>query len=158
LERQARVELEEEGFSTAAVVVERTIDARYEGQSYELEVDAAPDWFNAFHAAHQQRFGFRRDDATVEAVTLRVTARASVTRPRRQSLGREQGPLTAEGTRVYIADEWQDIPLYLRESLRAGHLLTGPAVVAEYSATTWIPPAWRATVLDSGDLLLTRGD
>jgi N-methylhydantoinase A len=158
LERQARVELEEEGFPTAAVVVERTIDARYEGQSYELEVDAAPDWFNSFHAAHQQRFGFRRDDAIVEAVTLRVTARASVTRPRRQSLDREQGPPKVDSTRVYIADEWQDVPLYVRERLRAGHLLSGPAVVAEYSATTWIPPVWRAAVLDSGDLLLTRRD
>jgi N-methylhydantoinase A len=156
LERQARVELEEEGFSGAAVAIERAIDARYEGQSYELEVDAELDWFNAFHAAHQRRFGFKRDDAIVEAVTLRVTARASVTRPRTQSLDREDEPPTAKSTRVYLAGEWQDVPLYLREVLRAGHRLSGPAVVAEYSATTWVPPDWHADVLDSGDLLLTR--
>jgi N-methylhydantoinase A/oxoprolinase/acetone carboxylase beta subunit len=38
--------------------------------------------------------------------------------------------------------------------LRSGHTLEGPAIIAEYSATTWLPPRWAAEVAESGDLLL----
>ncbi|MGD8698361.1 MAG: hydantoinase/oxoprolinase family protein [Gemmatimonadales bacterium] len=156
LEELARSELHGEGFSGADVSIDRRIDARYEGQSYELEVAATPDWFDAFHAAHQQRFGFRRKDVAVEAVTLRVTARAAVVRPRPEGLSDATEPPTTEGsTRVFVAGRWMDVPQYLREGLRAGHQVVGPAVIAEYSATTWLPPQWRARALEFGDLLLT---
>jgi len=156
LEEWARSELAGEGFSGAAVVIERRIDARYEGQSYELDVAATPDWFDAFHAAHEQRFGFRRHDVAVEAVTLRVTARASVAQPRPESLSGTTEPPAAEGsTRVFVAGKWVDVPLYLRERLGAGHQVSGPAVIAEYSATTWLPPHWLALAVPSGDLVLT---
>jgi N-methylhydantoinase A/oxoprolinase/acetone carboxylase beta subunit len=44
--------------------------------------------------------------------------------------------------------------LYRRDNLRAGDVFSGPAIVAEYSATTLIPPDWRARVDDYGQLLL----
>ena len=156
LEEWARSELAAEGFSGAAVTIERRIDARYEGQSYELDVEATADWFAAFHAAHKQRFGFHREDVAVEAVTLRVTARAVVARPTPESLSGATAPPAVEGsTRVFVAGSWQDVPLYLRERLRSGHRVLGPAVIAEYSATTWLPPDWHARALESGDLLLS---
>jgi len=37
-------------------------------------------------------------------------------------------------------------PLYQRELLRAGDRFSGPAIIAEYSATTVLPPACRARV------------
>jgi N-methylhydantoinase A len=156
LEEWARSELASEGFSGAAVTIERRIDARYEGQSYELDVPATADWFNAFHAAHQQRFGFCRQDVAVEAVTLRVTARAEVAQPRPETLSGVDEPPSVEGsTNVFVAGNWLSVPLHLRERLQAGHHVAGPAVIAEYSATTWLPPQWSARVTESGDLLLT---
>ncbi len=155
LEEQARAELATEGYSGADVVLDLAIDARYEGQSYELEVPATPDWTEKFHAAHEQRFGFMREDAVVEAVTLRSTARASVTRPRPTALEPAATAARSDGeTRVFIDGDWRDVPLYQRQSLRAGHEIVGPAVIAEYSATTWVPSAWNAEVCGSGDLLL----
>jgi len=155
LEEQARAELATEGYTGADVVVDLAIDARYEGQSYELEVPVTPDWTDKFHVAHEQRFGFMREDAVVEAVTLRATARASVTRPRPTSLEPAATAATSEGeTRVFIDRDWHDVPLYQRDSLRAGHVVVGPAVIAEYSATTWVPSDWNVDVCESGDLLL----
>jgi N-methylhydantoinase A/oxoprolinase/acetone carboxylase beta subunit len=61
----------------------------------------------------------------------------------------------SEHARVYVEGAWADVPLHLREHLRAGHALQGPAVIAEYSATTWLPPDWRAIVEPFGDLLLS---
>ncbi|MGH9392597.1 MAG: hypothetical protein ACRD1E_00365 [Terriglobales bacterium] len=43
---------------------------------------------------------------------------------------------------------------YLRERLRAGDRFRGPAVVTEYSATTVVPPGWRARVDGWGNLIL----
>jgi N-methylhydantoinase A len=44
----------------------------------------------------------------------------------------------------------------LRETLPAGFSLSGPAVVAEFSATTFLPPGWRLRVLPGGELLLAK--
>ncbi len=155
LEEQARAELATEGYSGADVFVDLAIDARYQGQSYELEVPAAPDWTDRFHAAHQQRFGFMRTDAVVEAVTLRATARAGVPRPSSPALEAAKGDSETDGAaRVFIEGEWRDIPLYERSSLRTGHEIPGPAVIAEYSATTWVPSGWHVEVGTSGDILL----
>jgi len=155
LEQAARAELTAEGFGDEAVSVDRSIDARYSGQSYELAVPATADWLQTFHAAHLGRFGFKREDAIVEAVTLRVTARARVTRPAPPQIEAATTHAAAERTvRVYIDGKWRDVPLYRREALRSGQGLDGPAVIAEYSATTWLPPAWQADVAPHGDLLL----
>ncbi|MGD2215979.1 MAG: hydantoinase/oxoprolinase family protein, partial [Gemmatimonadales bacterium] len=155
LQEAARAELAAEGFEGPVVSVDRAIDARYGGQSYELAVPATTDWLDAFHSAHLNRFGFKREDAVVEAVTLRVTARARVTHPAEPQIEEAKEPAAAERTiRVYIDGGWRDNPLYMRAALKAGHRLDGPAVIAEYSATTWLPPAWRAEVARYGDLLL----
>lgn len=155
LEESAGRELEAEGFPRDAIRLVRTIDARYSGQSYELSVPADTNWIEAFHDAHRRRFGFRRDEAGVEAVTLRVTARAPVPRPAMARLEPAIGPPPEPDlTPVYFHRVWHRTPLYRRESLRAGHEIRGPAIVAEYSATTWLPPGWRLRLLEYGEMLL----
>ncbi len=157
LEATARRELEDEGIDPASIRVDRMIDARYEGQSYELGVPADDDWVDAFHAAHERRFGFSRSEAPVEAVTLRVEARAAVPRPVAETVPDAESPATPErSTAAYLDGARRDVPLYDRERLLAGHGLDGPAIVGEYSSTTWIPDGWRARVTGTGDLVLTE--
>ncbi len=154
LEAAARAELADEGFFSARVSVERTIDARYAGQSYELAVPAISNWAASFHSAHHQRFGFKREDAQVEAVTLRVSARARVTRPgERPPPGTRPGGPTGD-VLVYLGGRWVNVPLYRRHALGAGQRVTGPTIIAEYSATTWLPAGWSAEMRDTGDLML----
>ncbi len=155
LEAAARAELAAEGSEPEAVSVDRAIDARYAGQSYELTVPATADWIETFHTAHLQRFGFARRDAEVEAVTLRVTARVRVARPASPRLEVADTPsVDTRTTPVYLAGAWHDVPLHVRRALRAGRRITGPAVIGEYSATTYVPPEWLAEVGPFGDLLL----
>lgn len=157
LEARALSELEAEGFSGDTVAVDRAIDARYAGQSYELPVPATPEWRASFHAAHRQRFGFEREDATVEAVTLRVTASARVARPAETSARTSASPGRPERTTaIFVEHAWTQVPTFTRDSLAAGQRIAGPCVVAEYSATTWVPPDWSFDVLATGDLLLSR--
>lgn len=158
LESQAREELRSEGFSDPEIRIERWIDARYLGQSYELGVDAERDWVERFHAAHERRYGFARRESPVEAVTLRVRATARVPRPQRPALPEARADAEAAGsTRAWLRDAWADLPLYQRAALAAGHRIDGPAVIAEYSATTWLPEGWSAEVQKLGDLILQPG-
>ena len=38
----------------------------------------------------------------------------------------------------------------------AGQRLGGPAVIEGYTATTWVPPGWTATVDEADNLILRR--
>lgn len=153
LRRTAVEELLAEGCPPGAVRVSETVDARYAGQSFELRVPA-DGWAEAFHAAHAQRYGYERRDARVEAVTLRAVAEAPPPEVSLAGPPRGKAPPEPSPTTVRSSAGSNTADLYARDSLCAGAEIAGPAVVAEYSGTTWIPGGWTCTVLDTGSLLL----
>lgn len=145
----------EDGVAPLEVVEERWVEARYQGQSFELRVPA-DGWAEAFHAAHQARYGYARRDAEVEAVTVRAVATAPGLAVQVDPLPDAHGPPpSTEGTTVVEGLEVR-CPRYWRRDLRPGHLLSGPALVLDYSATTWLPPGWTMTVHPSGVLRIQR--
>ena len=70
LEKRARRDLAEQGFADCALV--RSIDLRYKGQSFELNLPA--ERIDDFDERHRRRFGYRHENCAVEAVTARVQA------------------------------------------------------------------------------------
>jgi N-methylhydantoinase A len=137
------------------VKLERWIDARYRGQSFELRVPAR-DWVNAFHRAHEIRYGYSQPEARVEAVTLRVSGTAdapAIPERRQESSGDEPRPAGQET--VYWRGESLAANRYVRDELRAGQHIAGPAIVTEYSSTTWLPPGWNARMDRLGNLVVT---
>ncbi|MBV9149921.1 MAG: hydantoinase/oxoprolinase family protein [Candidatus Eremiobacteraeota bacterium] len=126
-----------------------TIDARYEGQSYELSVLAKPtitENVAAFHHAHAEAYGYSVESEPVEFVNLRV--RASVPRKTlayRFQLHPVQKP--ADRRRVWLDGDWRDVPVLSRDRLpKRG--IKGPAIIDEYDGTTLIPQDWSATLED----------
>jgi N-methylhydantoinase A len=154
LEAEARQALLGEGADPATLTVECTIDARYVGQSFELGVPEV-DWVDAFHRSHLERYGYERRATPVEAVTLRVVAAAPASAPVQPELAAAQGPPTSRPIRVGFGGGTHDAVLVDRAELRAGHRLEGPAVVGEYSGTTWVPAGCRAEVDAWGCIHLT---
>jgi N-methylhydantoinase A/oxoprolinase/acetone carboxylase beta subunit len=59
--------------------------------------------------------------------------------------------------RMFVDGQWQDAPVYMRQQLQAGDRFHGPALVAEYSATTVVPGDFSARV-DSQHNMLVRAD
>jgi N-methylhydantoinase A len=135
------------------IVIEAAVDARYRGQSFEIRVPAEG-WVEAFHAAHALRYGYRRDDAVVEAVTLRATARAPGADVPGVELATATGAPPTASAHVVLGGRTLEGRRVWRRDLRAGHVLAGPTLVLDYSGTTWIPPGWRAEVDASGILHL----
>jgi N-methylhydantoinase A len=136
-----------------SLTAERWIDARYRGQSFELRVPA-DGWVERFHTAHRERYGYDRVNTSVEAVTLRVLVRAQGRAVERPLLEEARTPPPLEDARVFTDGAWTAGSRVWRHALRPGHVLEGPCLVLEYSATTWLPPGWTLRVDPAGNLLL----
>jgi N-methylhydantoinase A len=156
LEAQAREAMFAEGADPMGLTAERQIDARYLGQSFELGVPAA-DWVESFHRDHLERYGYERRQTTVEAVTLRVTVVAPSPPLEQHELASSDGPPPASPLGVVFGGETHEATLVRREHLRAGHVVSGPAVIQEYSGTTWVPSGCTASVDTWGCLHLAFG-
>jgi N-methylhydantoinase A len=155
LEMQAVDEMRQEGADPDALVVERWIDARYRGQSFELRVPEA-DWLERFHAAHEERYGYRRPETPVEAVTLRVVVTTPPVPLDAPELPDAAGLPPTQAGYVWFGGERLDVQRAWRHDLASGAVLLGPAIVQEYSATTWVPPDWRVESDRWGCLHLLR--
>ena len=140
LEQTAQKQFRIERWS-GALRYERSLDLRYRGQGFELNIPAGTGIDKRFHAEHQKRYGYHHAGREIELVTLRL--RAQMTVPK-LSLGRvatkkPSGSRTERG-RVIFQGRALPASVYEREQLRVGRRLTGPAVITEYSGTTVIPP------------------
>ncbi len=154
LESEARQEMVDEGNDPDSLFVQHWVDARYQGQSFEIRVPRGG-WVEAFHTSHAERYGYARPDTPVEAVTLRASAEAPplplspTTLPEASSAPpMETGTAYHKGNEIQVRRVW-------RRDLRQGHTLEGPVIVLEYSSTTWLPPGWKLDVDAWGSLLLS---
>jgi N-methylhydantoinase A len=164
LEAQARSVLGTEGFPRDQMRFQHTLDMRYLGQAYELNIPVSPlgstgrDVIFAFHRAHEMRYGYHHKTKKVEIVNVRCRATGITDKPPSQKLAPRSRtvPLLPEQTmELTFYDRTRKTTFYRRDNLRAGDVFSGAAIVAEYSATTLIPPEWSARVDTYGQLLLT---
>jgi N-methylhydantoinase A len=157
-ERAARADLAREWFSRAAQHLLRQLDLRYRGQAFELTVSYGRDFIRAFHQAHAQRYGYSDPSRPVEVVNVRLRALGLTNKPslraRRPAGARPPATARFKRGRAYFEGGWLATDFYIRERLRPGNRLRGPAVIAEYSGTTVLPPAWSARVDSFENLLL----
>ena len=58
--------------------------------------------------------------------------------------------------RVYSDGRWREAALVVREDLRAGDWVDGPAIIAERNATTVVEPGWQARLTELDHLVLSR--
>src|SRR5205085_1273866 len=74
LEAAARKELRDEKWP-GKLTLERSLDLRYRGQGYELNVPARGNAATRFQHEHQRRYGYHHPGKEIELVTLRLRAK-----------------------------------------------------------------------------------
>jgi N-methylhydantoinase A len=127
----------------------RSVDLRYVGQGYEISVDWDANSAERFHREHERRYGYADHSRQVEAVTVRLR---SVVPSETGGFPQEKcipgnGARAAVGEKqIYIDGHWAPGVVYDREKLGSGDVFSGPAIVTEYSATTFVPPGCRVEV------------
>ncbi len=152
---QGTQELIEEGLVVGDLNSEFLVDMRYQGQSGCLTLGWNHDLaclLESFHQRHASRYGHRLEDE-IEIVTLRAQI---------------QGPvidvnLNAE-TQVFVNDfaqsvnydsgVEQEMHILKRSEMKAGKVVSGPALIIEPVATTYIMPGWQCSCQATGNLIL----
>ena len=107
---------------------------------------------------HAQAYGYADPARSVEIVTLRIQAIARSPRPRvvRVRLGNpEARHAIISNHRIFEDGRWRNAALYDRARLHPGNRISGPAVITELSATTFLPTGWTASVDAFSNLTLT---
>lgn len=155
LEAVGQSQMEAEGFRASAL---RSLDLRYAGQGFELAIDWSDDFRTAFHREHKRRYGYSDDKREIEVVNVRVRmvfgAEKIPVHRRELKSGNGQTALLKR-KRIFHEGEPVEACVYDRERLLAGDNFPGPAIVVEYSATTFIPPDFMASVDAFSNLFVT---
>jgi N-methylhydantoinase A len=168
MERAARHQLELEGFQPAQQKLLRSLDLRYQGQAFELNValgesgaagPGLPAIEAAFHRQHLLAYGHANAEAPIELVNARLTAYGLVPKPageRYRSAVASINAALAERRGVWFDGAAHDCPVWEREQLPERAAFRGPAIVEELGATTVVPPGWRGVVDEHGNLRFER--
>jgi 5-oxoprolinase (ATP-hydrolysing) len=156
----ASSELTSQGVAPAAIALRRHVHVRYQGTDTALVVPFAEQRAikQAFEAGYKQRFAFLMPDRMLVIEAVSVEAVGAGERHVAASTGAEptaSRPEASATVRMH-AGRCLDAGLFVRESLAAGALIDGPAIVAEQNATTVVEPGWQARLTASGPIELQR--
>jgi N-methylhydantoinase A len=168
LKNEADMQLDQDMVPKDQRQYEYIMECRYLGQGFELRAkmpnkpltkDNVSVVIDSFYDVHKQQYGHAFKDQITEAITIRVVA--SVDTDKLTFTDLEKGGVkNPDCAHLYNRDTTFDdgksvsTPRYARDKLKAGDYLTGPAVVTQHNSTTIIPPGYRATMLDAGDIII----
>jgi len=154
LRRKAEGDFRREGWK-GRVDFTLSVDMRYRGQGYELNVPYTRGMIEAFQREHERRYGYSYAGREVELVTLRLWAKIRSRNSGTTEIaaqGKSGSPVRRaavifDGKRVAAA-------IWERDRLARGRKFRGPAIVTEYSATTVVPPGKRFWMDRPGNLVI----
>lgn len=170
LEARARAELATSGFGREAIRIERSVDARYEGQFHELTIgvpqgeldeETVTELQDTFNAAHDERFAWTMPEHRVEYLQWRVTGVGlieSVQVGKLRGLETQPAHRAQMGSRrAYFAEAGGMVgaPVYDRGLLEDGAYLLGPALI-DGATTTVVVPCGQSLLADKHGNLLIR--
>ena len=149
------------------VEIYRSLEMRYLGQNYELEIpisfdgftdETTPQLWQAFHDMHLARFGFNIPREVIEVITVKATTVSLTEKPEFATIGKCEGAAAEPSSRreVTFEDGQHDTPVFDRADLREGHRIAGPAVVEEPASVTILRPDQKLLVDAYGNLLIGK--
>ncbi len=150
----ARRELEQEGITENEMRFIVSLDMRYEGQAYELNIPFSGEAIAAFHAAHERSYGHAMRWRNVEIINMRVNGIGSIDKPNMEAAPVEPHETQAIGEKA--SPIGGAIKLFERDELRAGAMFEGEALVFQMDSTTYVPPGWRGKMDGYMNLVLER--
>ena len=170
LREQALSEFVADGFDGDSIEFAFSLDLRYQGQGYELNVaagasaeldpSAIAELRERFDRAHEQLFGHSAKGEPVEAVNYRVRSTVRVPKFSMKRYDQASGPADAakvDEREVYFDRQsgMTPTPVFDRALLSPGHEVVGPAIVEQLDSTTVIYPGQRAVVDDYRNLVIS---
>jgi N-methylhydantoinase A len=131
----------DEGIPAKDLIIQRYLDIRYVGQSYELTIPWSENVRSAFNAAHQSAYGYSNLNTPIEIVNLRVRVTGVVHPPQLPALPFEHNDpeqSILKYHQVVFVDGTTNIPFYSYDLLKPGNLINGPAAIVRSDTTILI--------------------
>jgi N-methylhydantoinase A len=170
LEEQATAALKADGIRDDQILLKRVCDCRYEGQGYELRVDAPTgeineEWIeqviSSFHHVHEREYASKFVDQDVLAINIRVIgvglikSEVSVA-PQTENVQLNRRELPTRPVYFWMNDQLEQVEttLYNREDIPFGTVLSGPAIIHQKDSTTVIPPYCTANFDPHGNIII----
>jgi N-methylhydantoinase A len=156
--------LAEDGVPDAARKLIWSLDLRYAGQAFDLNVALPAADFSAagladaraaFDALHRQRFSYDEPSVAVELVTLRLSAIGALAKPAPEGDAAAAKAGAPSERSVWTGSSFTETAIWQREAIGTASI-TGPALVEEVYTSSYIPPGWSAEMLSSGALVAVR--
>jgi N-methylhydantoinase A len=150
------------GIDPEECAVSYGLDLRYRGQGFELTLPIADaDLWNStpadlatrFHELHRARYGHATPSEPIEIVTYRLSLTRGFDAPATLRVG-DGDDRPAEELPVIIDGRPEACSFFWRPNLDPGFRATGPLVIEEATATTFVPPGWALTVDERTNMLL----
>jgi len=145
LSNQGIVEMQLEGIASVDIVQRYSVDLRYCGQSFTLNIPwhGVKESIELFHATHERQYGHSLDEA-VELVNIRLSLKSPTESLTWQQTLKKSEAKPKAYVSVYALGE--SVPLWQRADLVLGARIQGPGLIIESVTTTLIKPGWEAEV------------
>lgn len=130
-----------EGISSDEMEIQLSLDLRYTGQSYELNIPFSEHFVTDFHSAHDFAYGYSYLEKSIEIVNLRVRAIGKVIPirlPHADTSSSPNMPAQIGRREVYLSEVASDVPIYNYDALIPNMKLTGPALIVSSDTTILI--------------------
>ena len=145
---QADTDLDDEGIIKDNRVYSASLDLRYQGQAYELNIPFNPkdDIVTIFHSFHKKTYGHNLPNRPIEVVNLRLQAVGIVEHPR---IEKETSNKQSSTDNAYLGEkrttDGTALSLYDRDKLLPGVEFTGSALIFQLDSTIYLADGWTST-------------
>ena len=157
----ARGQLLKQGVEAGRIALVERVHLRYEGTDSALVVlfDDVASMQAQFEQAYKRRYSFLMPSRAliVEAVSVEAIGQSDAPPEQQASATTQEAvPAPRETVRMFSGAQWHQTGIYARRTLQPGHVVRGPAIIAEDNATTIVEPGWQAQVTSYNHLVLQR--
>lgn len=131
-------DLKNEGILAEQINIQYSLDARYPGQSYELNIPYTKTFITDFHETHRQVYGYSYADKSIEIVNLRVRAIGNIPPiilPKINASPNNQVDSPLKFIQVQLNGCNETIPLYNYDQLSPGMQVDGPTLIVSSDTT-----------------------
>ncbi|SDA85852.1 hydantoinase B/oxoprolinase family protein [Mesorhizobium qingshengii] len=162
LRKTVIAELSAQGIADDAVAAKPVLHIRYDGTDTTLPVNFEADSiFQAkrdFEIAHKAQFGFVYDDKPmiVETVGVEGTDTGGARRDENDSATEDLTLSPSQTREIFTEGAWRASGVFLRDALKPGNRIAGPALIIEPNQTVVVEPGWQAQITARNHVLLRR--
>ena len=152
------------------VKIDRSLDLRYVGQSFEINVPLPEDSDGAlnkdeimkhFHGLHEETYGYCDPNEPVELVNLRISCFAFTPKP--TLVGGEMNmEMESEAQSASILSPGRKVretyEILHRAQVKQGDKIQGPCLVLSQNSTALVLKGWNGLMDENGTIQLEKGD